>query len=84
MAFYSNRYEKCPSVLLSTAMVGYAAPSPDAQRHHSGGNSSSTLAKLIGPGHASFLQDRSSKDWYAVYHASRGQNCNRYAITRIL
>ena len=40
----------------------------------------SGIAKLIGPGHASFVQDLGSKRWFAVYHASRGANCNRFAF----
>lgn len=40
----------------------------------------SGIAKLIGPGHASFVQDLGSKQWFAVYHASRGANCNRFAF----
>lgn len=32
--------------------------------------------KLIGPGHASFVQDQ-DKSWYSIFHASEGLNCNR-------
>ena len=34
----------------------------------------------VGPGHASFVTDPLSKKLYAVYHASQGENCNRYAF----
>jgi hypothetical protein len=64
-------YEKLGVPLLSTGLVGY---------DDSGKN------KLVGPGHASFVQavaDGSAAaagEYYAVYHASRGENCNRYAF----
>lgn len=32
--------------------------------------------KLVGPGHATLLQD--GNQWYAIWHASVGYNCNRY------
>ena len=38
---------------------------------------SSNGQKLIGPGHASYLQDVSSGEWYSVWHASVGSSCNR-------
>jgi len=34
--------------------------------------------QLVGPGHASYLQDHSSGQWNIVWHASIGENCNRY------
>lgn len=34
--------------------------------------------KLVGPGHASYLQDEHG-DWFTVWHASEGENCNRRA-----
>lgn len=37
-------------------------------------------AKLIGPGHASFAFNAADQQWYAVWHASMGENCNRYAF----
>ena len=39
---------------------------------------SSGGTKLIGPGHASYLQNQTTSEWYAVWHASIGNNCNRY------
>ncbi len=69
-------YEKLGVPLLSTGMVGYAYASPDSS--NDGG--SLVVEKLIGPGHASFVQDLGSKRWFAVYHASRGANCNRFAF----
>lgn len=59
-------YEKMGVPVLSTGAVGYEA---------AGGK------KLIGPGHASFLNIPStSTDLYAVYHASIGSGsaCTRY------
>jgi len=35
-----------------------------------------TGAKLVGPGHASFVQDQEGQ-WFSVFHASEGVNCNR-------
>jgi len=32
--------------------------------------------KLIGPGHASFVQDQAGT-WFSIFHASEGLNCNR-------
>lgn len=50
-------------------------------------------AKLIGPGHASFLQEKQEQrtaaaaaatQWFSVWHASLGSNCVRYPfITRL-
>ncbi|KAL5477939.1 hypothetical protein EMCRGX_G024802 [Ephydatia muelleri] len=41
-------------------------------------------AKLVGPGHASFVLNATAQQWYAVWyavwHASMGENCNRYAF----
>ena len=36
--------------------------------------------KLVGPGHASFVKDPNSNDWYSVWHASIGDNCDRRAF----
>jgi len=58
-------YEKMPVPLLSTGLVGRA-------RGQHG------MEKLIGPGHASFVQDATTGSWFAVWHASIGQNCNRF------
>ena len=42
---------------------------------------SSDGEKIIGPGHASFVQDATNPDvYYAVYAASVGENCNRKAF----
>lgn len=32
--------------------------------------------ELIGPGHASFVQDQAGS-WFSIFHASEGLNCNR-------
>ena len=61
-------YEKMAVPLLSTGIVGFS-PSP----------SSGDNTKLIGPGHASFVEDAQGQLW-AVYHASHGNNCNRYGF----
>jgi len=34
--------------------------------------------QLVGPGHGSYVQDPNSGQWNIVYHASIGENCNRY------
>lgn len=34
--------------------------------------------KLVGPGHASYVTDAATGNLYAIYHASIGENCNRY------
>jgi hypothetical protein len=40
------------------------------------------LVQLVGPGHASIVNNGS---WKLVWHASLGENCNRYAfITNLL
>ncbi|CAM9838230.1 unnamed protein product [Ectocarpus fasciculatus] len=57
-------YDKLEVPLLATGVVGNAA---------------SNGAKLVGPGHASVAEDHSSKGTYwVVYHASAGENCDRY------
>ena len=53
-------YEKLGTPLLSTGIVGEG----------------STGIKLIGPGHASFVQDQDETTWI-IFHASEGQNCDR-------
>ncbi len=41
--------------------------------------------KLIGPGHAAYVKDHISGELFAVYHASIGENCNRYPfIARVV
>ena len=37
-------------------------------------------AKIIGPGHASFVRDRRNGAWFAVFHGSKGHNCARFAF----
>lgn len=60
-------YEKMQSPLLTTGMVGVGGGA------HGG--------KIVGPGHASFVQDATNPDvYYAVYAASVGNNCNRMAF----
>lgn len=55
-------YDKLEVPVLSTGIVGNAA----------GG-------KLVGPGHASIVADHENKDtFWLVYHASVGENCNRF------
>jgi len=53
-------YTKLGVPLLSTDIVGVGT----------------TGAKLVGPGHASFVQDQEGQ-WFSVFHASEGVNCNR-------
>lgn len=61
-------YVKMQLPLLSTALVGM----------HDG-------KKLIGPGHASFVAHPADENaYYIVYHASVGENCNRYAFVQLL
>jgi beta-xylosidase len=60
-------YEKMTSPLLSNGIVGVAA------------NSDGVLTQLVGPGHATYVQ-LDSGDWRIIFHASIGENCNRYAF----
>jgi len=53
-----------PVPLLTTGIVGVAAQNG---------------AKIVGPGHASFLTDNNG-EWFVVWHASMGDNCKRYAF----
>lgn len=69
-------YTKLGVPLLSTGMVGYAVNPPDTGE----AQEQAGVAKLVGPGHGSFVQDLITKDWFVVYHASRGENCDRYAF----
>ena len=76
-------YEKLGVPLLSTALVGSVAAPPDGSNVTSGANDTAALAapaKMVGPGHASFVQDPATRQWFAVYHASPGNNCNRHAF----
>lgn len=59
-------YEKLPVPLLSTGMVGNTVDKGQT-------------VKLVGPGHAGFLEIEG--DWYAIWHASPGHNCNRRAYS---
>lgn len=61
-------YEKMTSPVLSSGIVGTAAsPSGGGQQY------------LVGPGHASFAQ-AGDGSWRIVWHASIGDNCDRYAF----
>eukprot|EP00966_Prymnesium_polylepis_P259053 5983395-Prymnesium_polylepis.1 len=40
--------------------------------------------KQTGPGHASFVRHPTSGEYFAVYHASPGDNCNRLAFVEAL
>jgi GH43 family beta-xylosidase len=61
-------YEKMTSPLLSDGIVGMAAsPSTGEQM------------QMVGPGHAAYLQ-AGDGSWRIVYHASVGDNCDRYAF----
>lgn len=61
-------YEKMTSPVLSTGIVGTAA-SPSTGQQQS----------LVGPGHATFTQ-AGDGSWRIIWHASIGDNCNRYAF----
>ena len=61
-------YEKLGVPLLSNGIVGLGAFS-----------GSSSYSQLVGPGHASFVS-LGNDEWRIVYHASIGENCNRYAF----
>ena len=60
-------YSKLGVPLLSTGTVGIG----------------SNGDKLIGPGHASFIQDETGS-WFSIFHASEGLNCNRYSYVERL
>lgn len=61
-------YEKMGVPLLSTGIVGNGVV-----------NGVTDTGKLVGPGHASFLQG-DANEWFAVWHASVGENCARYSF----
>lgn len=61
-------YEKMTSPLLSNGIVGRG-------RNPAGG-----VDQLVGPGHAAVV-GLGGDDWRLVWHASVGQNCDRYAYT---
>lgn len=61
-------YTKLEVPILSTGIVGTA-----------------NGIKLIGPGHASIVENYlSSDDWTILYHASIGNNCQRYVFINSL
>lgn len=60
-------YEKLKSPVLSNGIVGVAVDGNGAQQ------------QLVGPGHATFAKN-SNGDWRIIYHASIGQNCDRYSF----
>jgi hypothetical protein len=60
-------FEKMGVPLLSTGLVTYST-TPQG-----------TVDKLIGPGHATFPR-RTSNDYSILWHASIGNNCNRYGF----
>lgn len=64
-------YEKMKSPVLTNGIVGV------------GKSSSGSVQQLVGPGHASIVQIDSS-NYRIVYHASVGENCNRYAFVNKL
>ena len=68
-----------PVPFLSTGLVG------------NGSIDGSSVQELIGPGHASFVNDvtgtsrgsgddNAEEDWRVVFHASTGSNCNRHSF----
>jgi hypothetical protein len=61
-------YEKMTSPVLSDGIVGTAASPSNGQQQ-----------QLVGPGHASVAQ-AGDGSWRIVYHASIGDNCDRYAF----
>lgn len=61
-------YEKMTSPLLSNGIVGAALSPKNGQQ-----------LQLYGPGHAAYVQVGDGS-WRIVYHASIGDNCDRYAF----
>ncbi len=59
-------YEKMMSPVLSNGIVG------------KGKTSSGSVVQLVGPGHASLVS--TSNGWRIVWHASLGENCDRYSF----
>lgn len=59
-------YEKMMSPVLSNGIVG------------KGKTSSGSVVQLVGPGHASLTS--TSNGWRIVWHASLGENCDRYSF----
>lgn len=63
-------YEKLPKPILSTSTVGVAKSDDNY-----------LPIRLVGPGHASFIRlSTELEDWRILWHASIGDNCNRYAF----
>jgi arabinan endo-1,5-alpha-L-arabinosidase len=60
-------YEKMSVPVLSTGLVTYST------------NPAGGTGKLIGPGHATIVR-KSSDSWSIVWHASIGDNCDRYSF----
>ncbi|MFD2178916.1 family 43 glycosylhydrolase [Veronia pacifica] len=60
------------SVARSRSLYGPYEPSPHPFLHTAmlPEDSSKDRTRLKGPGHAGFIQERETKDWYAVFHAS--------------
>jgi len=40
--------------------------------------------QIVGPGHASFVRNPTSREWFVVYHASKGSGCDRHAFVERL
>jgi arabinan endo-1,5-alpha-L-arabinosidase len=59
-------FEKMKSPVLNNGIVG------------KGKRDSGSLIQLVGPGHASLVNNNGS--WKIIWHASLGENCNRYAF----
>jgi hypothetical protein len=59
-------YEKMGSPVLSNGIVGKAK------------NSAGQLTQLVGPGHATIVPYNGA--WRIIWHASIGENCDRYAF----
>eukprot|EP01034_Spumella_vulgaris_P039166 gene39166-48376_t len=60
-------YEKMQSPLLNNGIVGVAK------------NGKGELTQLVGPGHATYVK-LDSGEWRIIFHASIGQNCDRYSF----
>jgi len=77
-------YEKRLSPLLSNGIVGVG------QLQHQKKQDNRVWEQLVGPGHASIVTINNKKnenevvEYRIVYHASVGQNCNRYAFVNQL
>lgn len=60
-------YEKMGSPLLTNGIVGV------------GRNAAGQVSQLVGPGHATFVAVGGGA-WRVIWHASLGENCDRYAF----